>query len=86
MTLDARAVEPGQCPAQQVDRYAFLLIRQHLDIGEPYGVVDGYLEPVVSDASRTALLPIAFDALTQHAEVGQPFDVDAIRKPGPSRS
>ena len=75
-TLDAMTVEPGQCPNQETDRCALLLIGQHLDVGEPWGVVDGHVDPVVSDASRAALLPIVCDAVTNLAEAGQLLDVD----------
>ena len=32
--------------------YGLLLIGQHLDVGEPCGVIDGHVDPVVADASR----------------------------------
>ena len=76
-------VEPGQCPNQETDRCALLLIGQHLDVGEPWGVVDGHVDPVVSDASRAALLPVACDAVTNLAEEGQLLGVDVNQIAGP---
>ncbi len=82
-TLDALAVEPGQCPAQEADRCALLLIGQHLDVGEPCGVIDGNVDPVVTDASRAALLPVSCDAVSHLAEAGQLLDVDVNQVAGP---
>ncbi len=81
--LDTQAVEPGQCTAQEADRCALLLIGKHLDIGEPCGVIDGHVDPVVSDASRAALLPVVCDAVTNLAEAGQLLDVDVNQIAGP---
>ena len=76
MTLDAMTVELGQCPTQETDRCALLLIGHHFDVGETCGVVDGHVDPVVSDASRAALLRVPCDAVTNLAEVGHLLDVD----------
>lgn len=74
--LDALAVEPGHGAAQEADRSGLLLISKNLHIGEPRGVVDGHVDPVVADACGTALLPVAGDAVTHLAEAGQLLDVD----------
>ena len=63
-TLDAMTVEPGQCPTQEAERCALMLIRQHLDLGERNDFINSHVDPVVSDASRAALLPVACDAVT----------------------
>ncbi len=60
-----------------------MLIGQHLDVGEPCGVVHGRVDPVVSDASRAALLSVACDAVTNLAEAGQLLDVDVSQIVGP---
>ena len=85
-TLDPITVEPGQCPTQEADQpiaLPLLLICQHLDRGEPCGVVDGHVDQVASDASRAPLLPIACDAVSNLAEAGQLIDVDVNQFAGP---
>jgi hypothetical protein len=44
--LQALAVEPGHCPAQETDRCGLLLVRQHLHVGEPRDVVDRHMNPL----------------------------------------
>jgi len=74
--LDALAVEPAHSPAQEADCRGLLLVSENLHIGEPRGVVDGHVDPVVTDACRTPLLAVASDAVPNLAEAGQLFDVD----------
>ena len=69
-TVDAISVEPGQCPTQEADRSNNQLFGKRLDVGEPCGLVDGHVDPVVSNASKSALLPVACDAVTDLAEAG----------------
>ena len=82
-TLDAMTVEPGQCPTHETDLCALLLIGQHISVGEPSGVIDCHLDPVVSNASRAALLPMACDAVTKRAQAAQLLDVDVNQIAGP---
>ena len=70
-TLDDMTVAPNQCPAQQANRCALLLIGQHLNVGKQCGVVDRHMDPVVSEASRAALLPIACDVVPHLADPGK---------------
>ncbi len=75
-TLHTLAVEPSHSTAEKADGGDLLLIRQHLDVGQPRGVVDGQVDTVVADASRAALLAVAGDAMTDLAKAGKLFDVD----------
>jgi hypothetical protein len=75
-TLDVLAIEPSHSPAQVTNRRGLLLVRQHLDVGQPRGVVDGHVDTVVADASRAALLAVADDAMTDLAKAGKLFDID----------
>jgi len=52
------AVEPGHCSAQEANRCGLLLVSVNLHIGEPCGVIDGHVDPVVVEAGGTALLPV----------------------------
>jgi len=70
--LDALAVEPGHGPAEEADCRGLLLVSENLHIGEPRGVVDGHVDPVVTDACGTPLLTIAGDAVP-HLAVGEDF-------------
>ena len=45
-TLDAMAVEPGQCTTQEANRCGLRLIGQNLDVSEPSGVINGHVDPV----------------------------------------
>jgi hypothetical protein len=74
--LDVLANEPSHSPAQVTNRRGLLLVRQHLDVGQPRGVVDGHVDTVVADASRAALLAVAGDAMTDLAKAGKLFDID----------
>ena len=71
--IDALAVEPGHCSAQEANCSGSLLVSENLHIGEQLGVIDGHVVPVVAEAGGTAL---AGDALPHLAEPGQFFDVD----------
>jgi len=74
--LHALAVEPGHSPAQEADGRALLLVSEDLDVGQPCGVVDRYVDPVIAGARGASLLTIAGDAMSDPAEAGQLFDVD----------
>jgi len=52
--VDTLAVEPGHYTTQKTDRCCFLLISKNLHVCKPYGVVDGPVDPVVTDPSGTA--------------------------------
>jgi len=72
--FDALAVEPGHGPTEEADCRGLLLVSEDLHIGEPCGVVDGHVDPVVTDACRTPLLMVAGNAVT-HLAVGEAFCV-----------
>ena len=47
MAGDAFAVEPRHSPDKEVHDRGLLLIRQHLDIGQPCGVIIGHMGVLV---------------------------------------
>jgi len=83
--LDPLAVEPGDSTAEKADHRRLLLIRQHLDIGKPCGVIHGDVDLVVADAVGASLLPVSGDAVPHLTEPCQRLDVDVdeIAWPGP---
>jgi hypothetical protein len=83
--FDALPVEPSHSTAHKADGRGLLLVCEHLDVGEPCGVVDGHVDTVVADASRAALLAAAGDAMTDLAKAGKLFDinVDQVTRPLP---
>ncbi len=81
--LDALGVEPVDCTTEKADHRWLLLVRQHLDIGEASGVVDGHVDLVVTDAIGATLLPVAGDPVPHLAEPGQSLGVDVDQVTGP---
>lgn len=77
----ALAVEPGQSPAQEADGRALLLVSEYLDVGQPCGVVDRSVDPVIADARGASLLLIAGDAMSDPAEADQPLVGTPQRNP-----
>jgi hypothetical protein len=69
--LDPLAVEPSDGTTEKADHRWLLLVCQHLDVGQPRGVIDGDMDLVVANASGAALLPIAGDAVPDLPEPGQ---------------
>ena len=84
--LDALAVEPGEGPAEKADHRWLLLVRQHLDISQPSGVIHSHVDLVVADAVGAALLAVAGDAVAHFPEAGQGFDVDVDQVTGRAHS
>jgi len=80
------AVEPGHSPAQEADGRALLLVSEDLDVGQPCGIFDRYVGPVIADARGVSLLPIAGVAMSDLVDAGQLFDVDMNRLPVLSNS
>jgi hypothetical protein len=83
--LDPLAVEPSDGTTEKADHRWLLLVCQHLDVGQPRGVIDGDMDLVVANASGAALLPIAGDAVSDLPEPGQRLDVDVdqVARPRP---
>jgi len=75
--LHALAVEPGHIPALEADGPALLLVNEDLDVDQPCGLVDRYVDSLIADARGASLLPVAGDAMSDLAEASQLFDVDA---------
>jgi len=63
-TRPGLAVEPSHSPAQDADGRALLLVSEDLDVGQPCGIVDRHVDPVIADARGSSLLPIASDAMS----------------------
>jgi len=82
--LDPLAVEPGDSTSEKADHRRLLLIRQHLDIGKPCGVIYGDVDLVVATAVGPSLLPVSGDAVPHPPEPCQRHDddVDEIAGPG----
>ena len=74
--LDPLPVELGHSTAQEADCGGLLFVRQHFYVGESGGIVDGHVDPVVADAGRAALLPVAGHAVPDLAKASQLLDVD----------
>jgi hypothetical protein len=74
--FDPLTVEPGDCPAEKADHRWLLLIRQHLDRGQPGGVIHGDMDLVVADAVGAALLPVSGDAVAHLPKPSQGLDVN----------
>ena len=53
-----------------------MLVSEVLDVGQPCGIVDRHVDPVVSVTSGAALLAVTGDAMPHLAEAGQLLDVD----------
>ena len=76
--LHVLADEPGHGPAQEADGRALLLVSVDLDVGQPCGVVDRYVDPVIADARGACLLPVAGNAMSDPAEAGQQVDMGCM--------
>ena len=50
--LNALAIEPSHGPAREADSRGLLLVSENLDVGQPCGVVDGDIDPVVTDPTE----------------------------------
>ena len=74
--FDPLAVEPGDCPAEKADHRWLLLVCQHLDIGQPCGVIHGDMDLVVADAVGAAPLPVSGDAVAHLPKPSQGLDVN----------
>ena len=83
MALDALAVEPGDGPDEKADHRWLLLIRQHLDIGEASGAINGHVDLVVTGAIGAPLLAVASDPMPHLSESDQSLDVDVDQVTGP---
>jgi hypothetical protein len=67
----ALAVEPGPCPHQKTHRRGFLLIRQHLDVGQPRGVIHCHMGFLIASPRRASLAEITSDAVNGPFKAGQ---------------
>ena len=81
--LDPLGVEPGHGPRQKADHRWLLLIRQHLDVRQAGGVIDGDVDLVVADAVGPPLLTVAGDPVPHLPKAGQGLDVDVDQVAGP---
>lgn len=70
--LDTMSVQTHQCSAAEAHDCALPHIGQHLDVVVPCGVINGRLDPVVTDASKVAL-PLARYALSNLTAACQLF-------------
>lgn len=57
--IDTLTVELDLSPGHKADRRGLLFVSKNLDLSQPYGAVDGYMNPVQAHASRGALVPVA---------------------------
>src|SRR5215212_6949881 len=75
LDADAEAAEEGDRAAEEAGRGRALLVGEHLDVGEPGGVVDGDVDELPTDpaAPRSA---VAVDAVAGTADLAQLLDVD----------
>ncbi len=59
-----------------------MLVRQHLDVGQQRGVINGHVNAVIANTRGSALLPVASDAMTDLEKMGELFDVDVDQGSG----
>lgn len=78
---DPLAVQPRDDTVAKADHRWFLLIRQHLDIGKPGGMIDGDMD-LVAVAIGAPLLAISGDPMTPYRNRARDFTSMWIRLPG----
>lgn len=72
---DAALLEPAERPHEEAGGGGAPLVRQHLHVGEPGGIVDGDMEEVVAGAFACSP-PVASDAVADPLEAGELLDVE----------
>lgn len=72
----APANEPGNGTAEKADHRWLLLIRQHLEVRQSGGVVDGDMDLVVADLVGAPQLAITGDAVAHLLEPRRGLDID----------